>query len=75
MEQAFRSCVWRLGDNIDTDIIIMTKYLAKASLQEMVPISSSPCGRTWQPSCGRGTPSWPERTSAAAPPGRWRPPS
>ena len=37
MEQTFRSRVWRLGDNIDTDIIIMTKYLAKASLQEMVP--------------------------------------
>ena len=33
MEQTFRSRVWRLGDNIDTDIIIMTKYLAKASLQ------------------------------------------
>ena len=37
MEQTFRSRVWRLGDNIDTDIIIMTKYLARSSLEDMVP--------------------------------------
>ena len=27
MEQTFRSRVWRLGDNIDTDIIIMTEAM------------------------------------------------
>ena len=37
MEQTFCSRIWRLGDNIDTDIIIMSKYLAKPSLREMVP--------------------------------------
>ena len=36
MEQTFCSRIWRLGDNIDTDIIIMSKYLAKPSLREMV---------------------------------------
>lgn len=29
MEQTFCSRIWRLSDNIDTDIIIMSKYLAK----------------------------------------------
>ena len=37
MEQTFCSRIWRLSDNIDTDIIIMSKYLAKPSLREMVP--------------------------------------
>ena len=36
MEQTFCSRIWRLSDNIDTDII-MSKYLAKPSLREMVP--------------------------------------
>ena len=37
MENRFESRVWRLGDHIDTDVIIMTKYLAKPTLQDMVP--------------------------------------
>ena len=37
MEERFESRIWRLGDKIDTDVIIMTKYLAKASLGDMVP--------------------------------------
>lgn len=37
MEERFETRVWRLGDNIDTDIIMMTKYLAMPSLGEMVP--------------------------------------
>lgn len=37
METCFESRVWRLGDHIDTDVIIMTKYLAKPSLHDMVP--------------------------------------
>ena len=47
MEQTFCSRIWRLGDNIDTDIIIMSKYLAKPSLREpcnltLVILSISP---------------------------------
>ena len=30
----FTGKVWVLGDDIDTDIIIMSKYLAKPSLRE-----------------------------------------
>lgn len=37
MDERFESRVWRLGDHIDTDVIIMTKYLAKSSLRDMVP--------------------------------------
>ena len=37
MENRFTSRIWRLGDHIDTDIIIMTKYLAMPTLQDMVP--------------------------------------
>ena len=42
MEQTFRSRVWRLGDNIDTDIIIPTEYLALKTVQDMAPYAFSP---------------------------------
>lgn len=37
METRFSCRVLRLGDNIDTDIIMMTKYLAMPTLEQMVP--------------------------------------
>lgn len=37
MKTSFTSKIWRLGDNIDTDIIMMTKYLALPTLKDMLP--------------------------------------
>ena len=37
METVFESRIWCLGDNIDTDVIIMTKYVGLPHLEEMVP--------------------------------------
>ena len=41
MEQ-FTGKVWVLGDDIDTDIIIPTEYLALKSVQDMTPYAFSP---------------------------------
>ena len=41
MEQ-FTGKVWVLGDDIDTDIIIPTEYLALKSIQDMTPFAFSP---------------------------------
>ena len=41
MEQ-FTGKVWVLGDDIDTDIIIPTEYLALKSVQDMKPYAFSP---------------------------------
>ncbi|MBR4059651.1 MAG: 3-isopropylmalate dehydratase [Lachnospiraceae bacterium] len=41
MEQ-FTGTVWVLGDDIDTDIIIPTEYLALKSIQDMTPYAFSP---------------------------------
>ncbi len=41
MEQ-FTGKVWVLGDDIDTDIIIPTEYLALKTIQDMVPFAFSP---------------------------------
>ncbi len=42
MNQKFSGKVWLLGDDIDTDIIIPTEYLAMASVEEMAPYAFSP---------------------------------
>lgn len=41
MEQ-FTGKIWVLGDDIDTDIIIPTEYLALKSIQDMAPYAFSP---------------------------------
>ncbi len=41
MEQ-FTGKVWILGDDIDTDIIIPTEYLALKTIQDMAPFAFSP---------------------------------
>ena len=41
MEQ-FTGKVWLLGDDIDTDIIIPTEYLALKTVQDMAPYGFSP---------------------------------
>lgn len=35
MEKQFSGKIWKLGDDIDTDVIMMTKYLAIPTLEEM----------------------------------------
>jgi len=41
MEQ-FKGKIWILGDDIDTDIIIPTEYLALKTIQDMAPYAFSP---------------------------------
>ena len=40
MNDTFTGRVWTLGDDIDTDIIIPTEYLALKTVQEMAPYRS-----------------------------------
>ncbi len=42
MQNEFTGKVWLLGNDIDTDIIIPTEYLALPSVQEMAPYAFSP---------------------------------
>lgn len=38
----FKAKIWKLGDDIDTDIILPTEYLAMESVQDMKPYAFSP---------------------------------
>ncbi|MCC8162429.1 MAG: 3-isopropylmalate dehydratase [Lachnospiraceae bacterium] len=42
MSETFTGKVWTLGDDIDTDIIIPTEYLALKTVQDMAPYAFSP---------------------------------
>lgn len=42
MSETFTGKVWLLGDDIDTDIIIPTEYLALKTVQDMTPYAFSP---------------------------------
>ena len=42
MNETFTARVWVLGDDIDTDIIIPTEYLALKTVQDMTPYAFSP---------------------------------
>ena len=42
MEKTFTGRVWLLGDDIDTDIIIPTQYLALQTVEDMAPYAFSP---------------------------------
>ncbi len=42
MSETFTGRVWILGDDIDTDIIIPTDYLALKTVQDMAPYAFSP---------------------------------
>ncbi|MCD8196585.1 MAG: 3-isopropylmalate dehydratase [Lachnospiraceae bacterium] len=42
MSKTFTGRVWVLGDDIDTDIIIPTEYLALKTVQDMAPYAFSP---------------------------------
>lgn len=42
MSNSIKSRVWVLGDDIDTDIIIPTEYLAFKTVEEMAPYGFSP---------------------------------
>ncbi len=42
MDEKFTARVWTLGDDIDTDIIIPTEYLAFETVEEMKPYAFSP---------------------------------
>ena len=38
----FKAKIWKLGDDIDTDIILPTEYLAYETVEEMKPYAFSP---------------------------------
>lgn len=42
MEKSFTAKIWVLGDDIDTDIILPTEYLALKSVEDMKPYAFSP---------------------------------
>ncbi len=42
MSEKFKARVWVLGDDIDTDIIIPTEYLALKTVEDMKPYAFSP---------------------------------
>ncbi len=42
MSETFEGRIWVMGDDIDTDIIIPTDYLALKTVQEMAPYGFSP---------------------------------
>ena len=42
MSETFTGKVWVLGDDIDTDIIIPTEYLALKTVQDMAPYAFFP---------------------------------
>ena len=42
MAESFKAKIWKLGDDIDTDIILPTEYLAYKTVQEMKPYAFSP---------------------------------
>ena len=69
METSFTGRVWVLGDDIDTDIIIPTEYLALKTIDDMKQYGFCPlrpgAGRSRS---GKAISSLPVRTSAAVPP-------
>ena len=58
--------VWVLGDDIDTDIIIPTEYLALKTIDDMKQYGFPRSARNWLRRSSPETSSLPERTSAAA---------
>lgn len=42
MNETFNAKIWVLGDDIDTDIILPTEYLAMKSIEDMKPFAFSP---------------------------------
>ena len=42
MNETFSAKIWVLGDDIDTDIILPTEYLALKSVEDMKPFAFSP---------------------------------
>lgn len=61
--------VWVLGDDIDTDIIIPTEYLALKTIDDMKQYGFSPLRPELAGQIKPGDIIVPERTSAAALPG------
>jgi 3-isopropylmalate/(R)-2-methylmalate dehydratase small subunit len=46
MQTNFTGRVWLLGNDVDTDIIIPTEYLALPSIEDMAPFAFSPLRKT-----------------------------
>ena len=68
MSETFTGKVWVLGDDIDTDIIIPTEYLALKTVQDMTPYAFSPLRPELASQIKPGDMIVQAKTSAAAPP-------
>ena len=66
--EAFTGKVWVLGDDIDTDIIIPTEYLALKTIDDMKQYGFSPLRPELAGQIQKGDIIVAERTSAAVPP-------
>ncbi len=66
--EAFTGKVWVLGDDIDTDIIIPTEYLALKTIDDMKQYGFSPLRPELAGQIEKATSSLQERTLAAVPP-------
>ena len=62
----FSGKIYTMGDDIDTDIIMPTEYLALPSVEDMKPYAFRRCDRSWRECWSRETASWREKISAAA---------
>lgn len=48
MEMRFEGRIWKLGDDIDTDIIMPTQWLTLDTMDEVKNTPLNHCGRNWQ---------------------------
>ena len=70
--EKFTGRVWLLGNDIDTDIIMPTEYLAFKTIDEMKPYAFSPLRPELAAKIKPGDIIVAEAISAAAPPGSRR---
>lgn len=67
METHFTGTIWKLGDDIDTDIIMPTQWLTMDSMDDIKSTLLNRCGLSWPRLFNREILLWPVVILAAAP--------